>query len=404
MFQFGIHFVEIFHPWQGSLHAEIELHFGLGSRWSNADFISIGGLGATFINVALVSFINLYILKKTKTHINGGVIAAFFTVMGFAFFGENIFNIWAIYLGGVLHAKYHHVHYRSIILSLMFGTGLSPFTSIVAFYFELPLLISIPLSYLVGMIIGFVLPNVASSLLRAHDGYNLYNVGFSGSVLALLAVSVLRAFNIEIVESANIIANQYGNILLLIFIIFFTFLLALGLYINYNSGSKYSCIFAFPGRLVTDFTVLVGFGITYINMGLMGLISLAYVYLVGASLNGPILGGVLTVVGFSAFGKHPKNTIPIFIGVALANLLNVWDSNATTQVIAGLFGTTLAPIAGTFGIIPGIIAGFVHSAVVMNVAYLHAGIALHNNGLAGGLVAAVLVPIFRSFNQDRRDI
>ncbi len=368
------------------------------------DFISIGGLGATFINVALISFINIYILKKTKTHINGGVIAAFFTIMGFAFFGENIFNIWAIYLGGVLHARYHHVHYRSIILSLMMGTGLSPFISIVAFYFELPLLISFPLSYLVGIAIGFVLPTIASSLLRAHDGYNLYNVGFSGSILALIAVSILRAFNINIVEASNNVANQYDGILLLVFAIFFIFLLLLGLYINYNSGNKYSSIFAFPGRLVTDFTMLVGFGITYINMGLMGLISLVYVHLVGGRLNGPVMGGVLAVVGFSAFGKHPKNTIPIFIGVALANLLNIWDHDATTQVMAGLFGTTLAPIAGAFGILPGIIAGFVHSAVVMNVGYLHAGVALHNNGLAGGLVAAVLVPIFRSFNKDRRDI
>jgi Protein of unknown function (DUF1576) len=62
-------------------------------------------------------------------------------------------------------------------------------------------------------------------------------------------------------------------------------------------------------------------------------------------------------------------------------------------VLAALFGTTLAPIAGRFGWHWGLLAGFVHSSVAQTVGQLHGGLVLYNNGFAAGLVAAVLLPV-----------
>jgi tetrahydromethanopterin S-methyltransferase subunit F len=73
-------------------------------------------------------------------------------------------------------------------------------------------------------------------------------------------------------------------------------------------------------------------------------------------------------------------------------------------VLAALFGTTLAPIAGRFGWHWGLVAGFVHSSVVQTVGQLHGGLVLYNNGFAAGLVAAVLLPVIlalRSAEQDK---
>jgi hypothetical protein len=39
--------------------------------------------------------------------------------------------------------------------------------------------------------------------------------------------------------------------------------------------------------------------------------------------------------------------------------------------------------------------------MVMNTGYLHGGLNLYNNGLAGGLVAIILVPIIEAFRKDR---
>ncbi|MFO7736253.1 MAG: DUF1576 domain-containing protein, partial [bacterium] len=60
---------------------------------------------------------------------------------------------------------------------------------------------------------------------------------------------------------------------------------------------------------------------------------------------------------------------------------------------AGLFGTTLAPIAGQYGLKAGVVAGFFHLSIVMNVLVLHGGLNLYNNGFAGGFVASFIVPL-----------
>jgi hypothetical protein len=143
-----------------------------------------------------------------------------------------------------------------------------------------------------------------------------------------------------------------------------------------------------------------GLPISLINMGINGLIALSYILIIGGDLNGPVIGGLFTIVGFGAFGKHPRNIIPIFIGVFLGSITKVWNIQDPQIQLAALFGTTLAPLAGEFGWIIGIVAGFIHSSVVLNVGYLHAGFNLYNNGFAGGIVAAVLVPVIEAFRKD----
>jgi hypothetical protein len=58
-----------------------------------------------------------------------------------------------------------------------------------------------------------------------------------------------------------------------------------------------------------------------------------------------------------------------------------------------LFSTTIAPIAGTYGPLIGILSGVLHMMIVTNIGVVHGGINLYNNGFSGGLVAAFLVPI-----------
>ena len=58
-------------------------------------------------------------------------------------------------------------------------------------------------------------------------------------------------------------------------------------------------------------------------------------------------------------------------------------------------------LAGFVGIIAGVIAGFLHSSVALNVGIVYGGMNLYNNGFAGGLVAMFLVPVIQSI-RDRR--
>jgi len=132
---------------------------------------------------------------------------------------------------------------------------------------------------------------------------------------------------------------------------------------------------------------MVGFGPTLANMGLTGFVGTIYVIAIGGDLNGPVIGAILTIVGFSAYGKHPRNIVPIMLGVFIGSLVKPWAATDPSATLAALFGTTLAPIAGRFGWQWGLVAGFVHSSAAMSVGPLHAGLNLYNNGFAAGIVA-----------------
>mgnify|MGYP001438040337 CR=1 FL=1 len=66
---------------------------------------------------------------------------------------------------------------------------------------------------------------------------------------------------------------------------------------------------------------------------------MSFVILLGETFNGPLLAGILTIVGFSAYGKHFLNTIPILIGVYLAKFGS--NTDTFTVALSGLFGTSL---------------------------------------------------------------
>jgi fructose-specific phosphotransferase system IIC component len=125
------------------------------------------------------------------------------------------------------------------------------------------------------------------------------------------------------------------------------------------------------------------------------------VLLVGAPLNGPVLGGIFTVMGFGGFGKSLKNTWPVVLGAVVATLIFGKTLSAPGPILAALFCTTLAPIAGQFGIIAGFIAGFIHLFMVETTAVWHGGLDLYNNGFAGGLTASLIIAIMQWYKTNR---
>lgn len=72
--------------------------------------------------------------------------------------------------------------------------------------------------------------------------------------------------------------------------------------------------------------------------------------------------------------------------------------------MACLFCTTLAPISGYFGWPYGLLAGFLHSSVVLYTSSPVAGMNLYNNGFSGGLVAIVLYPLIIDVAQHRKPV
>ena len=354
------------------------------------DFIQVGGIGAAFLNAILIFSFNFFLVKSFKVRITGITIAAFFTVLGFSFFGKNILNILPFYLGGILYSIYTSTDFSEHIIPIAFSSALAPFVSSVAFYGDISYETSYINAILIGVLIGFIVVPLAKSLYDFHEGYDLYNLGFTAGILGSVIIAVLKLYHFEITPQ-YLLSTEYDMPLKILCSSLFLSLIIIGFYINDSSLSGYFSLMKDDGYK-SDFTQKYGYGLTFINMGVMGFISIGFVIITGQTFNGPILAGVFTVVGFSANGKTVFNTFPILVGILLASLGS--KGNDFTLAISGLFGTALAPISGVFGPIAGIIAGWLHLAVVQNVGLVHGGLNLYNNGFSAGIVAGFLLPIF----------
>lgn len=352
------------------------------------DFLVIGGIGAAFLNAFLIFLFNFTLSRLLKVEITGLLIASFFTVFGFSFFGKNVLNILPFYLGGILYSIFEHIDFKDVFISVSFTSALAPFVSEVAFRVD-----TTDTSYInaiaLGIIIGFISTPLAKKMMSFHEGFNLYNLGFTGGILGAVITSILKLYNFTITPQ-RIISTEFDLALKIICGAMFSTLIIVGFLINNSSFKGYGELLRDSG-LKSDFVKKYGLGLAFINMGIMGFVATGFVILIGETLNGPLLAGILTVVGFSAYGKHFKNTIPILLGVFLAG----WGSstNGFTIALSALFGTSLAPVAGVYGIIWGVIAGWLHLAVVQSIGTVHGGLNLYNNGFSAGIVASFLLPI-----------
>ena len=386
------------------LDSPIEIYQGLVKILTSpsilvSDYMQIGGVGASFMNAGFMLLISLIIAEKSGAAITGALIAGLFTLTGFSFFGKNILNSIPLMIGVYIYAKIKKLSIANYIHVLCFVTGISPLVSLFIFGLDFTLVQGIILGFLAGIIIGIIIVPISSNFVKFHDGYSLYNIGFTIGVIGIVFAGLLRMFNKEI-PSISVIYEGNDAYAFAFILVFCLGLVIIGLIKN-KGFSGYKDILNHSGRLITDYTIESNRNLVMINMGLTGLIAIIFVKLSNGIFNGPIIGGIFTIIGFAAFGKHPRNVLPIMMGVFLASNLNKYEPSSTTAVLTGLFSTTIAPLAGEFGFLAGIIAGFLHKAVATNTGLIHGGLNLYNNGLAGAFVAAVLLPIFRDFKERR---
>jgi hypothetical protein len=356
------------------------------------DDFGVGGVGGGCVSTGLLTLAAALVYWRAGAKITGASVAALFLVLGFGLFGKNLLNVWPIVAGVALYARFRGEPFRAHINTAFFGGALAPIFSEILFSTDLTQMVSVPLALATGLAVGFILSPAAAHLSRAHMGFSLYNMGFAAGIVGTIVVAMYKAFGY--VPDPVFIWTKGANGVLGVFLGFvFASMVVVGWVFDRAVLERLVIILRTSGRSPTDFIALAGFGAALANMGLAVAIGVAYVLATGGDLNGPSIGAILTIVGFAAFGKHPRNIAPIMIGVFLGALARSASPTDPSLTLAALFGTSLAPISGRFGFGWGIVAGFIHSTAALTVGPLHAGLNLYNNGFAAGIVAAFLVPV-----------
>jgi hypothetical protein len=378
----------------------LQLH---ASRLIN-DFTEVAGSGGALLNAAVMGLLALALIRYSETTMSGPTLAAVFTIMGFSLFGKTPLNTAPIVLGVFLASRVARRLFGNYILMALFGTALGPLVSFLiteAGFHGLPAILA---GVVAGCAAGFILPGLSMAMLRMHEGFNLYNVGLSCGFLGLFAASLLAAANRDI--GIRILWNSNPGLELVLLVPVFSLLfIIVGILLDgRQTFSNLKLILSSTGRLPTDFMSGMGPGAALLNAGLLGLAGVLYLLLIGADINGPVIGGLLTVMGFATFGKHPRNCWPVALGVILATLVFGKSLTAPGPVLAMLFSTTLAPLAGEFGPFIGMAAGFTHLVVVERSANWHGGLDLYNNGFAGGFTATLYVAVIQWVKSSRASL
>ena len=158
------------------------------------DYVLIAGPGAALMNSALVTAITAVLLKHSGEPFNGFSVVVVGLMSGFSLFGKNFVNIWPILLGSWLYAKYRKEPYASFVNIGLMSTALAPVIS----YIALDNGWGTPLSgSLIGLVIGFILPPLATYTYRIQNGMNLYNVGFACGLVAFICVPLMSSLGAD---------------------------------------------------------------------------------------------------------------------------------------------------------------------------------------------------------------
>ena len=360
------------------------------------DYIELAGIGATLMNSAFLLFLNLFLLILSKCAPKGRLIAVLFLTIGFSFFGKNLFNTIPIIIGVWLHGKVAKTkNLADLNISAMIGTTIAPIVSEIAFLGENTNPGKILIAYGVGVFVGFIFPIVVENVKKIHKNFCLYKGGIAGGFIATMCAGILKSLGVEIVPEYYWSTDaQLSFKLATLACTMAVALIAYGIATDKSSArEKFKQLTGETDQNDCDYFVKYG-NTAYINIGIMCILATATMLFLGMPINGPVLGGIFTIAGFGAYGKHLRNTIPILIGSSIAAAhFNHIELTSPMNALAILFSTGLAPIAGRFGWHWGILTGFVHVSIAIFIGDINGGLNLYNNGFAGAFVVVIILPI-----------
>lgn len=360
------------------------------------DYFALAGHGAAFFNGALLMMFAMIMIAMVKLPYTGLTIAAVFISAGFGLWGKNPLNMFPIVLGTWIYAKVHKKEFMRYTYTAIFGGCLSPFVTEILYILPFSKEVNFFFAIVSGVAIGYLLVPLAIHTTSVHMGYSLFNVGFAGGALGFIIYSIWKSVGLE-VETVFIWEEGILPAIGIGFFVYCVLTFLFGFWVEEWKISGLWKLMRHPGRSVTDFVMLDGRGNTLMNMALMGIVTELYIVCIGGDLSGPVLGCIITLFGFSAFGAHLKNYLPLLAGVVLASFIMTPELAEPKMQIAAILVVGIAPIAGEFGVFAGILSAMIHIAVVMCTAQFYGGLNLYNNGFSTGWIALFMVPCLESF-------
>lgn len=378
-----------------------------------------GGFAGTFLNVAVVCAACAAIYSLPGSKPDGLSVLAFFLTAGFCFWGTTALNIWFTFAAVLVYCLVKKQKPAAQGNLFLFSTGLAPL--ITELLFRWPgeewhgfTVLGCAMAFAVSLVIAFLLAPGLEHSPKMHKGYDIYSAAVPMGFIAFLLRAVLyKVLGGTLMDSVGVgLGDSFWTISNVFCFVVFGFALVLGLLLG-GSFKRYWSLLRDSGYGV-DFSAKYGVGTALMNLGIYGLFIVLYYNLIGANWNAATLGCVFCMVCCCFKGSHPGNVWPIMVGYVAASfaakglcaLLGTEFTlaiNAQAIVIGLCFANGLAPIAGRYGWLAGILAAMGHFALVTCVPLMHGAFLLYNGGFTAAIVCFLFVPVLEKFARTREE-
>ena len=394
--------------------------------WPNkisANYFSMGGYAATFLNMGLVCLFSLLLFVVFKGTPNNASTLAVILTVGFGSWGINVLNMWFSILGVVVYGLVKKEKMGGLVNAMLFSTGIAPLiTDLLIRYPNADYIgfnwLGLGLALLVGLIIGFFLPAGLAHSPKVHKGFDLYSAALpigmtafflNATLFKTMGVSLPKALSDLDPATMQVASQATANIFCcIVFGLCIVFALLLGC-----KPKDYWRLLTDPA-LVTNFSSTYGNATFLMNVGVFGLFILGYYNLIGATFNGITFGIIFCMLATCNSGSHPGNVWPIMLGYFVASLVFGWIApllggtfafqiNAQAICVGLCYANGLSPIADKYGWQYGFVAAVMHYLLVTSVPTLHGGFCLYNGGFTAALICLILVPELEKFFRTKEE-
>ena len=378
----------------------------------SANYFSIGGFAATFLNMGLVALAMAALFHFTKTTVNNVSTLAFLLTLGFCSWGINLLNMWFTMLGVVVANLIKKDKFYANVNAMLFTTGVAPIASeMLVRYPNADAIgfnaLGVVLAIAAGIIVGMVVSSGLAHSPNVHKGFNLYSAALPVGVAAFLCNGIFfKVLGIDLPGAVGDMSVTSQSIVNIFCIVLFGLCVVVALLLGCSPKDYWNLLK--NRNQVNNVSGTLGNATFLMNMGVFGLFILAYYNLIGASFNAVTFGLIFCMLCTCNSGSRPSNVWPIMLGYFVASTVSGFLSpmlggnfslaiNAQAIVVGLCYANGLSPICDKYGWHYGFLAAMIHYCLVTIVPNIHGGFCLYNGGFTGIFVCIILVPILEKF-------
>ena len=390
----------------------------------STNYFAQGGFAATYLNMGLVGLICTGLVCLPGSKPNNVTTLGVILTIGFGSWGINPLNMIPTVLGVCLYCLVKKEKLGAMSNAMLYSTGIAPLISDLLFRYPGTEYVGFNglglfLALLIGLIIGFFLPAGLGHAPNIHKGYDHYSaavpIGMTAFFLRAALYNVMLGWKLADLGSLSTMAAADVNswpLTNIFCIILFTFCIVFALLMG-CTPKDYLALLKDSGHGVS-FTAKYGKAPFLMNVGVFGLMILAYFNLAGAIdgkevFTGMTFGIVFCMLSTCNSGSHPGNVWPIMVGYMVTSFLFAWIAKllgvesfgltiGNQSILIGLcYANGLSPITGKYGIGYGMLAAGLHYLLVTAVPDMHGGFCLYNGGFTAALICLLFIPQLERF-------